>query len=361
MKTRYIMAAAGIALLMTACDNNPKFKIEGEVYGGEGKTLILAKPDFAGRWTVLDSVKVGKNGDFSLKYEAPASPEIYRLTLGENSIYFPVDSVETVRIETSADKYGSDFKLSGTPQAERLDAFEKEVLKYAASDRKDAEGFKRQVYSKYIMDSQGSILSYYVLTKIVGDKPLFDAADHDDAKYYAAVATQFEQYRPSDPHGKMVRDAALNALKQRNTAQGKRKVISAPELKVLDIELPDEKEQNVKLSDLVGKGKPVVVVFAMMNMEESPAFNRELAQIYQRKGGSVQFYHISFDADQYVWREAARNLPWITVVDPTGAHSNALRDYNVGQLPAFFIYDAGGDLRDRAQTLDELNKKLASY
>ena len=235
------------------------------------------------------------------------------------------------------------------------------MLKYAASDRKDAEGFKRQIYSKYIMDSQGSILSYYVLTKIVDDKPLFDPADHDDAKYYAAVATQFEQYRPSDPHGKMVRDAALNALKQRNTAQGKRKVISAPELKVLDIELPNEKEQNVKLSDLVGKGKPVVVVFAMMNMEESPAFNRELAQIYQRKGGAVQFYHISFDADQYAWREAARNLPWITVVDPTGAHSNSLRDYNVGQLPAFFIYDAGGDLRDRAQTLDELNKKLASY
>lgn len=361
MKTRYIMAAAGIALLMTACDNNPKFKVEGEVYGGEGKTLILAKPDFAGRWTVLDSVKVGKNGDFSLKYEAPASPEIYRLTLGENSIYFPVDSVETVRIETSADKYGSDFKLSGTPQAERLDAFEKEVLKYAASDQKYAEGFKRQVYSKYIMDSQGSILSYYVLTKIVGDKPLFDAADHDDAKYYAAVATQFEQYRPNDPHGKMVRNAALNALKQRNTAQGKRKVISAPELKVLDIELPNEKEQNVKLSDLVGKGKPVVVVFAMMNMEESPAFNRQLAQIYQRKGGAVQFYHISFDADQYAWREAARNLPWITVIDPTGTHSNALRDYNVGQLPAFFIYDAGGELRDRAQTLGDLDKKLASY
>ena len=353
--------AAGIALLMTACDNNPKFKVEGEVYGGEGKTLILAKPDFAGRWTVLDSVKVGKNGDFSLKYEAPASPEIYRLTLDQSSIYFPIDSVETVRIETSADKYGSDFKLSGTPQAERLDAFEKEVMKYAASSQQDAEGFKRQVYSKYIMDSQGSILSYYVLTKTVGDKPLFDAADHDDAKYYAAVATQFEQYRPNDPHGKMVRDAALNALKQRNTAQGKRKVISAPELKVLDIELPNEKEQNVKLSDLVGKGKPVVVVFAMMNMEESPAFNRELAQIYQRKGGAVQFYHISFDADQYAWREAARNLPWITVIDPTGTHSNALRDYNVGQLPAFFIYDAGGELRDRAQTLGDLDKKLASY
>ena len=353
--------AAGIALLMTACDNNPKFKVEGEVYGGEGKTLILAKPDFAGRWTVLDSVKVGKNGDFSLKYEAPASPEIYRLTLDQSSIYFPIDSVETVRIETSADKYGSDFKLSGTPQAERLDSFEKEVMKYAASDRKDADSFKRQIYSKYIMDSQGSILSYYVLTKIVGDKPLFDAADHDDAKYYAAVATQFEQYRPNDPHGKMVRDAALNALKQRNTAQGKRKVISAPELKVLDIELPNEKKQNVKLSDLVGKGKPVVVVFAMMNMEESPAFNRELAQIYQRKAGAVQFYHISFDADQYAWREAARNLPWITVIDPTGTHSNALRDYNVGQLPAFFIYDAGGELRDRAQTLGDLDKKLASY
>ena len=69
-------------------------------------------------------------------------------------------------------------------------------------------------------------------------------------------------------------------------------------------------------------------------------------------------YHISFDADHYVWRDAARNLPWITVIDPGGMSSDALVKYNVGTIPAFFIYDAGGELVDRASDFRELSQKL---
>lgn len=361
MKSAKILLALGVAAAVTSgCNREPKFKIEGEVYGAEGKTMTLAKADFNGRWIVMDSVKIGGNGEFRIESVAPASPEIYRLTLDGSSVYVPVDSIETLRLESSAGKFGYEYTLTGTPQAERMAEFEKDLHKFAAA-KGDAGQFKRQVYSNYIQDSQGSILGYYVLTKIVDDKPLFDPADPDDAKYYAAVATQFEQFRPEDPHGKMVRQAAMEALRKRNADLGRRNVMEATEIRVLDIDLQDENQKNVSLSGMVGKGSPVVVVFGMMNAQESPAFNRELARIYDSRGGNVKFYHVSFDADQYAWREAARNLPWTTVLDPAGTSSSALLDYNVRELPAFFIYDAAGDLRDRAASPEELRKKLASY
>lgn len=52
---------------------------------------------------------------------------------------------------------------------------------------------------------------------------------------------------------------------------------------------------------------------------------------------------MSLDADQYAWRDAAVNLPWVTVFDPEGASSQAAARYNVGALPAFFIYNANGE------------------
>lgn len=362
MNTAKILIALGVlTVLSSGCDREPKFKIEGDVYGAEGKTMTLAKADFNGRWIVMDSVKIGKNGDFKIQSVAPASPEIYRLTLNDNSIYLPVDSVETLHVESSADKFGYDFTVTGTPQAERMAKFEKDLHKYAGASGKNADQFKRDVYTNYIKDSQGSIIGYYILTKLVDDKPLFDPQDPADTKYYAAVATQFEQFKPEDPHGKMVRQAAVEAIRKRNTQQGKRNVVEATEISVIDIDLQNEQQKNVKLSDLVGKGHPVVVVFGMMNEKESPAFNIQLARIYNQRGGNVKFYHVSFDADQYAWREAARNLPWTTVLDPAGTSSTAMRDYNVQKLPAFYIYNASGDLSDSAFSLQELQKKLASY
>ncbi len=43
-------------------------------------------------------------------------------------------------------------------------------------------------------------------------------------------------------------------MKKRNRSQGKRMVFQASETKVLDVELQNETGENVRLSDVVGKG-----------------------------------------------------------------------------------------------------------
>lgn len=354
---KYLLSGAVIALMIGGCSEK-KFRIDGEVEGAADKSLVLEKSDFSGVWIAVDSVRTDKSGRFSISAASPASPEIYRISLGDKFIYLPVDSVESLTVKTTAEGFGKDFTVSGTIGAEQLASFEKELMAADLTDEEKTKDFKKQVYTKYIMKGEGSILSYYILTKIYDGKPLYNPEDKDDAKYFAAVATQFDNYRPDDPHGRMIKDVSLQAMRSRNSAMGKKTVIEAGELKVIDIDLPDASGRNVKLSDVVGRGKPVVLVFSMMNREESPAFNRELARIYNSRKGAVEIYQVSFDEGQYEWREAVANLPWINVIDPAGMSSTAARDYNVTGLPAVFLYDAGGELIDRPASLSDLEKKL---
>lgn len=343
---------------MLASCGSPKFKVDGTIEGAPDKSLLLEKSDFHGRWIVVDSVKTNASGHYSLAAEAPASPEIYRLSLEDQFIYFPVDSIESLTVNSNAKNFGRDFSVEGSDQAKALAQFEKELQKLDVANPEAVKKFKLDVFNKYLREARGSIMSYYVLTKVVGNKPLFDPENDSDIKYYGAVATSFDEFRPNDPHAGMLKSVALNAMRRKNKSQGKRQVIQANEITLIDIDLQNEKGKNVKLSDIARSGKPTVVIFSMMNERESPALNIALSDLYKSKGGNVNFYHISFDNDYYRWRDAARNLPWITVIDPSGMTSNAIRSYNVGSLPTFFIYNAAGNLTDRASSIGELKRKL---
>ena len=344
-------------MILSSCSND-KFKIKGEIYGGEEKSVVLEKSDFQGRWLPVDSTRTNKNGGFSFAFPAPMSPDIYRLTLNNQYIYFPVDSTETITLTTSYDKFGSDFSLAGSHNAEKLAEFEKALQKANTENADSLTMFKRSVFSNYMKDFPGSILSFYILTKTIDGKPLYDPSDHHDLKYFAAVATGYQAVRPDDPHTALLEQTALRGFKNKNSESGKYTVIEGDEVTMLEIDQQDETGKNVKLSSLLGQGKPVVVIFSLLNQEDSPELNMELAKIYNRNAGKVEFYNVSLDADQYAWREAAKNLPWITVYSPGQNNSIDAMHYNVFQVPAFYLYNANGELTTRFMNIDELNKSL---
>lgn len=342
---------------LASCSNN-KFKIKGEIYGAEEKSIILEKSDFQGRWIPVDSTHTNKNGGFSFSFQTPGAPEIYRIALNNQYIYIPVDSTETITVTSPFDKFGSDFSLTGSRNAQMMEKFEKHLHSIDTSVPDSIISFKRQVYSYYMKDFPGSILNYYILTKTINGTPLYDPNDKIDGKYFAAVATGYKSVRPDDPHTALLENTALNSFKQRNAEAGKFNTLEANEISLIDIDLPDETGKNIKLSDVAGKGKPVVVIFSFLNHPDSPEFNISLAQIYNRMAGKVEFYNVSLDDDQYEWRSAAKNLPWITVYSPGQSSSQDAVKYNVFQIPSFYIYNADGELISRPMTLEELNRNL---
>lgn len=349
-------AAAVMLAALGACSDND-FKIKGDIANADNEKIILEKADFSGIWSVVDSTRTDKEGKFKFSVPQQSGPDIFRLALDDRFIYLPVDSTETITVTSSKADFGHDFTLEGSEQARNMAAFEKDLLAFVPNfDNPDSlDSFKRRVYNNYLHDTKGSIVSYYILTKTVGNRLLFDPAT-EDFRYFTAVATSFDHYRPDDAHTPILRELAKAGRSNYNELNGITKVIEATEVSVLEIEFDDENGKTQKLTDRVGKGKPVIVAFTLMRDGVTPEINRQLAEIYN--SGRADIYNVSPDPDQYGWREAVKNLPWTTVLDPSAGQDRVFLQYNVGQLPMFYLYNTTGDLVARSATVKGIKEKL---
>ena len=63
----------------------------------------------------------------------------------------------------------------------------------------------------------------------------------------------------------------------------------------------------------------------------------------------MEIYQISFDSDEHFWKNAASNLPWITVRDPQNVYSRLLSTYNVRDIPTAFVINRDGDVVARVE------------
>lgn len=86
-----------------------------------GSTMYLEAPGPIG-WYTVDSVALEGSGSFSISMPAPVAPEIYRLRIGDDAIYFPVDSTETVTVDASAPKFATEYTLGGSTGARDVHA-----------------------------------------------------------------------------------------------------------------------------------------------------------------------------------------------------------------------------------------------
>lgn len=355
---RYMAGMAAMAAMAVAGGCGEKgFKIEGELANGDNEKILLEKADYSGYWTIVDSTRTDSKGNFSFSQPQQSGPEIFRLSLNDKYIYLPVDSTETLKVTTSKAGFGHDFTVTGSEQAARMAQFDKDLIAFIPNmDNADSlKNFKKHVYNQYMHEGKGSVMTYYILTKTIGDKALFDPTT-DDYKYIVAVANTFQHYRPDDAHAPFLLNLAKAAQRHHNDMSGVKTVISAEEISLLEIALNDENGKERKLSELVGKGKPVVVAFTLMRDGATPEINRQLAELYN--AGRIDIYNVSPDRDQYGWRESAGNLPWVTVLDPSAGQDKVFLQYNVGELPTFFIYDAKGELTARCGSVKEIREKI---
>ena len=104
---------------MSACENGPEFKVQGEVADAENKTIYLEASGLEGI-VLLDSVKLKANGNFSLAGARPEIPEFYRLRMDGKVINFVVDSTETVTIKAEAAKFDTDYTIDGAESNQKI-------------------------------------------------------------------------------------------------------------------------------------------------------------------------------------------------------------------------------------------------
>lgn len=362
---------------MSACENGPKFKVQGEVADAENKTIYLEASGLEGI-VLLDSVKLKANGNFSLAGARPEIPEFYRLRMDGKVINFVVDSTETVSIKAEAAKFDTDYTIDGAEsnqkikelvllQAElqqKVDKLSQSKLPAGIAQTQLAtliNEYKNKVKKGYIYEAPNKPYAYFALFQTLGGYMIFDPlANKDDVRCFAAVATSLNNIYPHADRSRNLYNMVIKGLKNTREPRQENVEIDPSIIKesgIIDIKLKDLKGKERTLTELAGK--VVLIDFTIYNNTMSATHNlalRELYNKYHEKG--LEIYQISLDADEHFWKTSADNLPWICVRDEKASYSNYIQLYNVTQLPTIFLVDRSNSLNARGENIEDLEATI---
>lgn len=356
-----IGAACGLSL--TSCSEK-KWEVEGTVAGGEGKELVLEAPNHFGRWYPVDTVTVGSNGSFTLSGEPIGHPEVYRLTMGGESVYFPIDSLEHLTISADVAKFGTSYTVSGSESAEKLQTANELIAKAVAKGGEESVAYDPELkrsLSELILRDPAGIVAYYTIFRSVGKTPLFDPTQKSDLRMIGAVANAYHRDRPSDPRTAYLEQYYIGNRKATGTLVPMDTIV-AEQVTLPEISLLDRDGKRRSLTEEASKGKVMVLNFTAYSAQESTPFNIELAKVYKaHKDAGFEIYQVSLDGDEFQWRESARNLPWITVYNSPKDGGDILVRYNVTALPVTFVINRKGELVERIDDVTKLGAAVSRY
>lgn len=380
MKRNAYIAAALLFAGVTACNNEPAFKVQGEVTDAADKMLYLEQTGLDGI-VALDSVELGSDGTFSFSVARPEAPDFYRLRIENKVINFSVDSTETVGVKADYKNFATDYDIQGSENNQKIKELvllqadlQERVNKLAQSGMpvgvvQDSlahmvNAYKDNVKRKYIFVGPNKSYAYFALFQVLNGYMIFDPLNNkEDVKCFAAVATSMNNMYPHADRSRNLYNMVIKGMKNTRAPQVKPLDIPADKIQetsIIDIPLKDINGTTHHLTDL--KGKVVLIDFTAYGSAESGARNLLLREIYDKYASQgLEIYQISLDTDEHFWKTAADNLPWICVRDPQGPYSTYVNLYGVTQLPTAFLVSRNNELSMRIgekTNLEEAIKKL---
>lgn len=377
MKKMVYFLLALLTIGLGACDNEPKFKVQGEVSGAADKVLYLEASGLNGL-VLLDSVKLNGNGSFSFSETRPESPEFYRLRMEGEVINFSVDSTETVTVKAEAGKFDTDYTIEGSEnnrkikeltllqaelQQEAVKLMQSRMPAGIAQDRLATlvNDYKEKVKRNYIFAAPNTSYAYFALFQTLNGYMIFDPlSNKDDIKCFAAVATSLNNAYPHADRSRNLYNMVIKGMKNARKPQQEEVEIDPSIIKeadIIDIELKDLRGNVRRLTDL--KGKVVLLDFTVYNNAMSAAHNLALRELYNKyHAQGLEIYQVALDADEHFWKTSADNLPWVCVRDANGIYSTYVNLYGVTGLPTVFVVGRDNVLNARINELADLETSI---
>lgn len=366
-------------LSLASCDNNKKFTVTGEVANAQDSVLYLENVGIESI-EVIDSVKLGADGQFTLKGNASEAPEFYRLRIDDQIINLSIDSTETVTVKAQYPQMATQYEVSGSDNCQKIKELalmqiqlQEQAIKVERDIHLNSQqvrdsllsllsAYKEKVKNDYIFKEPNKPYAYFALFQTLGRYLIFDPnANKEDIKAFGAVATSWDTYYPGALRGQNLHNIAIEGMKNvRIMEAAQQNAVPSEKIEesgIIDIQLPDNKGRQRKLSEL--KGQVVLLDFHLFGMDDSPKrilMLRELYNKYHAQG--LEIYQISFDPDEHFWKQTTAALPWVSVRDEDGIQSDKLIYYNVRALPEFFLIDRGSNLVKRSQQIDDVEAEI---
>ena len=358
-----IMLLAGFA-----CSRN-KTEILGLVEGGFDETITLERLD-VNRTTVIDSVKIKKDGSFSFKTQIE-EPELYILKNDHGDIVnLLLAPGERVSISTSSESFGSSYQVNGSEESEKikllvshLDQTRKvqDSLLVLADSIGDPESPQTEIilnaYTqtiikqkrftiRYLIENMSSLSSVYALYQKYDEENLILGTE-PDLQYFKAVADSLQIRHPNSSLTKsLLANIERREADWKETAHMNELLSMVDEVSgMLDLTIPDRDGNEVILSSF--KGKVILVTFWASGNDASIQALLKLQSTYnQYHDRGFEVYAISLDNNKISWMQAIdfNEFKWINVSELSYPDSRANVLYNVTTLPSSFLINREGDI-----------------
>lgn len=385
MKLSHLLTSATLLLAFLALGSctEKKFKVSGQISDAKDSLLYFENMGLNGPETI-DSVKLADDGSFTFSAEAPGNPEFYRLRIGRQIVNIAIDSTEQITVKASYPTMSTGYTVEGSAECDKVrelalmqmqlqgqvDAVQRNPnISYqieADSVSRLLTAYKNKVKRDYIYREPMKAYSYYALFQTItyqGQPMLIfnPRSSKDDVKVFAAVATSWDTYYPGTVRGENLHNIAIEGMKNLRIVQAQQAQTLSPSqvttTGVLEIALPDNKGVVRRLTAL--KGKVVLLDFNVFQTDGSVKHNMWLRSLYNKyHAQGLEIYQVSVDPDEHFWKESTAALPWITVRDANGLQSNVLTQYNVQQLPTFFLIDRNNTLQKRDVQIKDIDAEI---
>lgn len=378
---KHLLSAAALivaALSFTACGEG-KFHIEGSIENAGDSLLYFEHMSLNGP-VLVDSLRLGDDGEFSFAEESPEAPEFYRLRIAGQIINIAIDSTETVEIKAKMPNMATDYEVEGSEESKTIKelalkqiALQNKAIAIQAngslgqdvmadSITKLVDEYKKDVKHNYIFKNPMAASSYFALFQTIGNMLIFNPrSDADDIRAFAAVATSWDTFYPNAERGENLHNIAIQGMKterivaaKQNETMDEGKVSASG---IIDITLTDNKGVERSLSQLAGK--VVLLDFHMFSLSDSPQrilMLRELYNKYHSQG--FEIYQVSLDEDEHFWKQQTSALPWVNVRATEGVNSSCVTLYNIQSVPDYFLIDKSNTLVSRSVQIKDLETEI---
>jgi peroxiredoxin len=329
--------------------------ISGTITNGGEQTLYLEEltPE---KIVMLDSVKLGKDGSFSIKKRVGAI-NYYRLRLGKeqtanmyatpnNVIVFISDSSETLTVQADGKAMNSDFKVSGSKETDLLT----EINNYLIKGEKTIDSLN-QIYQetpeKFNQAEGERIFNEVTISRTAYMKNF--ALNHLD-NFVVLQALPFLNPDQDLDVFKKVNESLTKKFPMNGWVINLGKRIEqlsflAPGTEAPDFTILTPEDKNISLKDF--RGKFVLVDFWASWCKPCRAENPNVVATYNKfKGKGFTIFGVSLDQNKEAWISAIKSdgLVWQHGSDLKYWDAAPAKLYNVSSIPYNILIDKEGKI-----------------
>lgn len=358
-----ILLFAAISIFTSCSEGNKKetensevhFVLEGTVKNGNGKELALHIPS-----KNLDNRLISRIENGKFKFQGKISkPEVAIISFEDEhinednsmSIYQVFLTNDTTEIAADVvERHGDLFlqndtilkgKVNQYFQSAREDFYDAYSGARIYGDSVKQDSMRRTVYPEIRRNSlkkydelfsapEHSLIALYFLRFIMEDEYIFNVKDLNRSEK-TKLTENFKNISPS-LEGTPDYTVVASLIRRMNNPE------SFKGFK--DFALPDEKNVEQELSEIIKKNNYTVLDFWWAGCRPCRVFNRESQEYYPdlRKAG-IEIIGINVDDGREQWVKASKSdsIQWINLY--AGANSKIQSDYNVTAFPTKVVVD----------------------